>query len=120
MRLARYDMLVFTPSNQRSRLTSIAIAFGYFETLIHYGDANRFLEEETRLRSSSNVLNMAGFDPMLYEDFADETFDLLRKVAQATQAGNAEAVLLEAFNDDTLQNFIMTHLKVCNGFVLWC
>ena len=49
---------------------------------------------------------------MLYEDFADEMFGLMRKVANALQEGNAEAVLLESFNDETLQNFIITHLKV--------
>ena len=88
------------------------MAFGYFETLIHLGDGNKFLEEETRLRSLSNVLNAAGYDAMLYEDFADETFELLRKVASAVQTGTAEDVLLETFNDETLQNYVITHLKV--------
>ena len=49
---------------------------------------------------------------MLYEDFAEVTFDLLREAASAVQAGNAEDVLLETFNDDSQQNYIMTHLKV--------
>lgn len=92
-----------------------AIAFGYFEALIHLGDSHKFLEEETRLRSLSNVLNSAGFDPLLYEDFADEAYELLRKVSNALPAGNADAVLHEAFNDDTLQNYIITHLKVGFG-----
>ncbi|KAK4539840.1 hypothetical protein LTR36_010301 [Oleoguttula mirabilis] len=88
-----------------------AIGFGYFETLIHLGDSNKFLEEETRLRSLSNVLNAAGFDSLLYEDFADEAFDLLRKVANALPAGNADVILHEAFNDEDLQNYIITYLK---------
>ena len=46
-----------------------AVAFGYLERLLHIGDTNKFLEEETRLRSLSNVLNAAGFDAYLYEDF---------------------------------------------------
>lgn len=70
------------------------------------------MEEETRLRSLSNVLNAAGFQPMLYEDFADEVFDLIRKVASAHQDGNAEEVLLEAFNDEMVQNYVITHFKV--------
>lgn len=49
---------------------------------------------------------------MLYEDFTDETFELLRKLAAAAQTGTAEDVLLDAFNDETLQNYVMTHLKV--------
>lgn len=89
-----------------------AVAFGYFETLVHLGDGNKFLEEETRLRSLSNVLNAAGFEPMLYEDFADEMFGLLRKVASSVQDGSAEEVLLESFNDEMLQNYVITHLKV--------
>ena len=70
------------------------------------------MEEETRLRSLSNVLNAAGFEPMLYEDFADEVFGLIRKVANAQQEGNAEDVLLEAFNDEMVQNYVITHFKV--------
>lgn len=55
---------------------------------------------------------MAGFEPIIYEDFANETFDLLRKIPQAMQTGNVEEVLLEAFNDGIIQNCVMTHLKV--------
>ncbi|KAK3070278.1 hypothetical protein LTR53_010725 [Teratosphaeriaceae sp. CCFEE 6253] len=90
-----------------------AIGFGYFESLIHLGDTNKFLEEETRLRSLSNVLNAAGFQPFLYDDFADEAFDLLRKVASVMHAGSAHDVLYEAFNDDMMQNYIITYFKVC-------
>ncbi|KAK5117486.1 hypothetical protein LTR85_008871 [Meristemomyces frigidus] len=89
-----------------------AIGFGYFETLIHLGDSHKFLEEETRLRSLSNVLNAAGFDSTVYEEFADEAFDLLRKVANALPAGNADVILHETFNDDTLQNYIIMYLKL--------
>ena len=100
-----------------SRLTCLAIAFGYFETLVHFGDPNKWLEEETRLRSLSNVLKAAGFSEMLYEDFADETFELLRKVATAAQEGNAEDVLLESFGDENSSNYVITHLKVSDE--LW-
>lgn len=89
-----------------------AIAFGYFEALIYQGDGNKFLEEETRLRSLSNTMVQAGMDPMMFEDFTDETFDLLRSIANAAQTGNAENVLLEAFNDEMLQNYVIAHLKV--------
>ncbi|KAI7457765.1 cysteine proteinase [Hortaea werneckii] len=88
-----------------------AIAYGYFETLIHLGDSNKFLEEEARLRSLSNVLNQAGYDALLYEDFADAMFDTLRKVHNALQTGDAETILHEDFNDEALQNYIITYLK---------
>lgn len=89
------------------------MAFGYFETLIHLGDGNKFYEELARLRSLSNVCNQAGFDLALYEDFADETYDLLKKLPEAVAVGNAEEVLLEMFRDEMVQNYIITHLRVC-------
>ncbi|KAK0253740.1 hypothetical protein LTS09_011318 [Friedmanniomyces endolithicus] len=88
-----------------------AIGFGYFEALIHLGDSNKFLEEETRLRSLSNVVNAAGFDSFIYEDFADEAFNLLREVANAMHTGNASEVLHNAFNDDMVQNYLITYFK---------
>lgn len=54
---------------------------------------------------------MAGFDPFIYEDFADAMFDLLRDVASAMQAGHAEQTLLAAFNDESNQASILTYLK---------
>lgn len=76
------------------------------------GDANRFAEEEARLRSLSNVLNAAGFDSMLYEDFADMLFDTMRKVAAGLQDGTAEDILFASFNDDEVQNYVITHFRV--------
>ncbi|KAF2720344.1 cysteine proteinase [Polychaeton citri CBS 116435] len=88
-----------------------AIAFGYFEGLIQSADATKFLEEETRLRSLNNVLNAAGFDQYLYEDFADEVFDLIRRLGTALAANNAEQTLEEALNDDNVSMCIITHLR---------
>ncbi|KAK5164317.1 uncharacterized protein LTR77_010012 [Saxophila tyrrhenica] len=88
-----------------------AIAFGYFETLINLGDGNKFLEEEARLRSLMNTCTAAGYDPSLLEDFAEETYTLLRKVANGMQDGTAENALHETFNDDYVQNFIITHIR---------
>lgn len=60
----------------------------------------------------NNVCNQAGFDLAIYEDFADETYELMRKLPEALAVGNAEEVLLEAFRDETVQNYIITHLRV--------
>ena len=76
------------------------------------GDGNKFAEEEARLRSLSNVLNAAGFDAMLYEDFADELFETMRKVANGLHDGTAEEILMQSFNDDTVQNYVITHFRV--------
>jgi ubiquitin thioesterase protein OTUB1 len=91
-----------------------AIGYGYFETLIHLGESTKFFEEESRLKSLSNVLIAAGYSKDVFEDFTDETYDLMRKVsnALATGSGDADQILHEAFNDESIQNFIITHLRV--------
>lgn len=71
------------------------------------------------MRSLSNVCNVAGFDVTIFEDFADETYDLLKKLPEALNVGNAEDVLHETFSEDTIQNYIITHLRVCDRS-LWC
>lgn len=83
--------------------------------MLSLGDSTKFLEEETRLRSLGNVLNAAGFEPYLYEDFADEMFDLMRRVSNAMSEGSGEDALLDGFNDESVQNCIITHVKVGNG-----
>jgi ubiquitin thioesterase protein OTUB1 len=75
-------------------------------------DSNKLAEEEARLRSLSNILNAAGYDPMLYDDFADELFELMRKVANGLHDGTAEDILLQSFNDEMVQNYIITHFRV--------
>lgn len=92
--------------------TNLAVAFGYLERLLYIGDSGKFYEEEARLRSLSNVLNQAGFEPYLYEDFADELFGLIRSIANAINEGNGDEVLINAFNDESTQNYVITHFKV--------
>lgn len=90
---------------------SAAIAFCYFEVLQRLGDRTRFLEEQSRLRSLANLLNQVGFQPDMCDDFAEETFTLLRKLS-ANAPSTDESVLLEAFNDQGVSLSIITHLKV--------
>jgi len=59
-----------------------------------------------------NVLNAAGYDAFLYEDFAEEAFDLFRKIMNAVPNGDAESLLFESFNDETIQNYFITFLRV--------
>ncbi|KAG9956116.1 cysteine proteinase, partial [Aureobasidium melanogenum] len=87
-----------------------AVAFGYFENLFRVGDRTKFLEEETRLKSLGNVINMAGYSQFIWEDFADEIYALLRKCMSA-DSSNSEAFLLEHFNNEEIQNQIITYLK---------
>jgi hypothetical protein len=103
-----------TASDEHRRRTNIipAVAFGYLERLLYIGDTGKFYEEEARLRSLSNVLNQAGFESYLYEDFADELFTLIRSIANAITEGNGDEVLMNAFNDESIQNYVITHFKV--------
>jgi len=105
--VAAYDILTALP----------AVAFSYFETLLRIGDSHKFLEEETRLKSMRNILNDAGFQEHLYEDFAEDTIDLLHETTNATDDG---AALLQTFNDPNRSMSIITYLKVCASCRLSC
>lgn len=94
------------------------MAFGYFESLQRIGDRGKFLEEQSRLRSLGNLLNQIGFQQDMYEDFADETLGLLRKLS--TLPPSDEAPLLEAFNDMMSSMSIITHLKVSVHMTFLC
>ena len=59
-----------------------------------------------------NILEAAGWNALLYEDFADEAFDLLREVAGAMHTDTASDVLVAAFNDEMRQNYIITYVRV--------
>lgn len=54
---------------------------------------------------------MAGYSQFIWEDFADEIYALLRKCMSA-DSSNSEAFLLEHFNNEEIQNQIITYLKV--------
>lgn len=107
--------LSFHAASQSWLTISLAVAFSYFETLLRIGDSHKFLEEETRLKSMRNILNDAGFQEHLYEDFAEDTIDLLRETATATDAG---ASLLQTFNDSNRAMSIITYLKACKLLLL--
>ncbi|KAI9835674.1 MAG: hypothetical protein M1838_005226 [Thelocarpon superellum] len=89
-----------------------AIAFSYFETLQRVGDRQRILEEETRLRSLNNLLNLAGFQHYLYEDFVDETISLLRLIASSPPSATGDTLLFDKFNDPAVSNAIITHFRL--------
>jgi len=88
--------------------------------LLRIGDKTRFAQEEARLRSFANILAQVGFDEMLYEDFRDEAFSLLREMAATLPAvESAQARLLVAFNDENLSMSIITYLKVRHTIMPW-
>lgn len=89
------------------------MAFGYFEALIHYGDTDKFYFEQARLTSLHTLIERVGYDPMLYSDFTDQHYELLRDIRDALSNGlDAEALLLEKFNDEEVQNYAIQYMRV--------
>lgn len=115
MRMERYvrrKMAVTTRTGAKEP-SFLAVAFGYYEALIHHGDLNRFGMEEARLKSIAPLMTQAGFNPTVIDDFADEAFDLLRELANAMAEGlDAGGLLVDKFNDDVVQNYIITYMRV--------
>ncbi|KAI9769368.1 MAG: hypothetical protein M1840_004070 [Geoglossum simile] len=89
-----------------------AIAFSYFETLLRIGDKTHILGEQTRLKSLNNLLNQAGFAEHLYEDFVQETLNLLSELAYSLPSPGDDAGLLKAFNDAGTSSAIITHFRL--------
>ncbi len=116
MRLERWVRAVVLDACRRiESLTGVsctAVAFGYLEALSRVGDRGRVLEEQTRLRSLNNLLNRAGFQSHLYEDYVDVTLDLLGELADLVPSSTAESTLWERFNDADVSNAIIAHLRV--------
>lgn len=95
------------------RLTRPAIAFTYFEALLRVGSAERLDDEVARLNSMGNLLEHIGFSRDIWIDFADEAFDLLRKLAASVHAmdGQDADILLQSFNDAGVSMAIITYFK---------
>lgn len=69
--------------------------------------------EQARIRSLNNVIAQAGYSMDMVEEFTDETLGLLREITSAVIEGDdAAGLLLEKFNDDMIQNYIIHHLRV--------
>lgn len=60
-----------------------------------------------------NLLDNIGYSRDIWIDFADEAFDLLRKLGHSveTMDGNAADILLQAFNDLGISMAIITYFK---------
>jgi hypothetical protein len=104
------------PASRLSALTASppAIAFTYFEALLRVGDVNKLGDEEARLNSMGNLMEHAGYARDIWTDFADEAFELLRKLGDSLQLmdGAAADILLSTFNDMGASMAIITYFKV--------
>lgn len=91
-----------------------AVAFCYYETLLHLNSKQKYREEEARIRSLGNMLLQARYDKSLWEMWEEEVLDLLAALASAPSAAEGEAILLANFNDGPQSTWqsIITYLKV--------
>ena len=82
--------------------------------MLRAGDVHKFEDEEARLTSMHNLLNLVGFSEDIYEDFVEEAFGLLQKLANSMRAmdGAAADILLQTFNDYGTAMAIITYFKV--------
>lgn len=91
---------------------SQALAFGYFEALLNSTDRDTIARESARLKSYNNLLNVVGYNPDLYSDFIQETFDLLDLIAANVGSTDGEEKLVGSFNNDGISSSIITHFRV--------
>ncbi|EPS36771.1 hypothetical protein H072_9639 [Dactylellina haptotyla CBS 200.50] len=91
-----------------------ALAFGYFELLLRTGDEKFIQNEMDRLKSLCSWMNEVGMSEYLYEDFVEETIELLKTISQSPAIDNPydDTPVVEAFNRDDASNAIITHLKL--------
>ncbi|KAH8601589.1 peptidase C65 Otubain-domain-containing protein [Bisporella sp. PMI_857] len=90
-----------------------AVAFAYFETLLWLGDKAKLESELARLISMNNFISsVGGHDLGIFEDFAEETFELLRGlIALWGNSTAAEELLVSRFNGDASPNIIY-HMRL--------
>ncbi|KAI4258908.1 MAG: hypothetical protein LQ352_001021 [Teloschistes flavicans] len=87
-----------------------AVAFGYFEALLHSSDPNRALAEVARLKSLNNLLDSVGYDRIIYEDFVDETLTMLQLIPTLPTQDDGTA-LLEALDRPGVWDAIIAHFR---------
>jgi ubiquitin thioesterase protein OTUB1 len=93
-------------------LHALAVAFGYFEVLIRQNKVKTFQDEEARMLFLRSLVQDAGTSPDVCEEFFEEAIDLLKKLADSLPLGTAETYLLNTFNDEGIQAYIVFCMKV--------
>lgn len=90
------------------------MAFGYFEILLKSGDPNRIGMEYARVSSLNNLMNLAGLESYIYEDFAEATSSLFMQISGSPAIDRPYDIspVVNAFNNPDISNAIITHFKV--------
>ncbi|KAK6353403.1 hypothetical protein TWF696_005369 [Orbilia brochopaga] len=97
-----------------------ALAFGYFELLLRTGDVEFIKYEQARIKSMNSLMDDVGMSEYLYEDFVDETMQLLSSIQESPVIDNPydDKHLLATFNAEDKSNGIVTHLRLLTaGFL---
>lgn len=70
--------------------------------------------EYARITSLNNLMNLAGLESYIYEDFAEATFSLFGQISSSPTIDHPYDVseVLNAFNNQDISNAIITHFKV--------
>ncbi|KAI4595955.1 hypothetical protein KJ359_006247 [Pestalotiopsis sp. 9143b] len=99
-----------------------AIGFAYFETLVQRGDVDVLSGELARVSSlDSYLMNVGGFDTMLFEDMTSVTLDLFQELIAAFEEGqdtgadateHAMSILFDKWNDPDASNSMIYHLRL--------
>ncbi|KAF3915716.1 hypothetical protein AA313_de0200799 [Arthrobotrys entomopaga] len=97
-----------------------ALAFGYFELLLRTGDPKFIKNETDRLKGLCSYMTDVGMSEYLYEDFVEETMELLKTISQSPAIDNPydDKTIVEVFNRDDASNAIITHLKLLTSAYL--
>ncbi|KAL8936521.1 MAG: hypothetical protein Q9211_004146 [Gyalolechia sp. 1 TL-2023] len=63
----------------------------------------------------NNLLNSVGYQQAIYEDFVEETKELLQQIANLQTNQEKDAALLAGFNDPSICSAIIMHFRLITG-----
>ena len=110
---------VFYPAQCISNAHSLAVAFGYFESLLSLQDALQIQRELGRIKSLNALLDRVGQQEHLYEIFVDATEQVFSQVLDAVNQGiRDDSFLVDAFNSEYNSSAIITHFRVSRALYL--
>ncbi|KAK4697893.1 hypothetical protein P7C71_g256, partial [Lecanoromycetidae sp. Uapishka_2] len=95
-----------------------ALAFGYFEALLRIGKPDKILAEIPKLTAYNKIfddLGKLGNKEMMYEEFVEETLNLLKETARSLPNHDGERTILAAFNNQDTSNAITYHFRMIAG-----
>jgi hypothetical protein len=68
--------------------------------------------EHARITSLNGLMDSVGIQSYIYEDMAEETFNVFRTLSSGTISLTNDSALVTIFNDPNVSDSIVTHFKV--------